>query len=108
MGPGIFVLLAIVAIVVIVMVVSSMNSDARIKKNGTTTTGTVLNTETFRTTDMYGRVSTSYYLSYDFTDAQGRRVSNRKQVYGSLAGKKKGDSITVYYLPDRPDRNTVD
>lgn len=82
-------------------------ADARIIKKGTQTMGKIVDTETLRTTDSYGGVHITHYITYEYTDSDGRKFKKRKKVSDKLSEKARGEEITVYYLPQRPDKSTI-
>lgn len=89
-----------IAMVVIIVWVSYKND---IVRRGDKTTGTVTNVDSHVTTDQYGRQHTTYYIRYQFLDKNGRTYNGETSV-GSRSCRV-GQTINVYYLPDRPERN---
>lgn len=82
-------------------------TDANIRLNGTKTPGTVLRLEEKTTMNQYGQASTTHYLVYEFADDVGQRYTSRRRVTGHYVCKRKGDAVTVYYLPNKPQRNVL-
>mgnify|MGYP001062000719 CR=1 FL=1 len=101
---GIIVLIVVVVIVVIIFAIYKGD----IKRRGDKTQGTIIDIDTRSTTDVYGRVHTSYYATYEFSTPNGTRHTGSKNLGGSSRGLHSGSNVTVYYLPDRPERNTID
>ncbi len=104
-----WIIIVIIVIAVIVLFFRSRHvTEAMIISKGMKTMGKVLKSESVRTTDMYGRVHITNYITYEFTDHIGRKWTDRKKVGAKLARKAEGDDITVYYLPKRPEKSTVE
>ena len=100
---GVVVVLIIIGVVIAIFVFSNYD----IKLRGVQTTGQVINVNSRTTTDMYGVRHTTYYLTYEFQDANGKHYTGEKST-SSRGRKVVGDSVTVYYLPERPERNDID
>lgn len=99
--------LVIVLIIILIVIVIFISSNYDIKRRGIQTTGKVINVSSRTTTDMYGVRHTTYYLTYEFQDANGKRYTGEKST-SSQGRKVVGDSVPVYYLQERPERNDID
>ena len=61
-----------------------------------------------RSTGGRGGSSSKHYVSYRFTTKEGRTIEGRYDVLpGTWQNLKKGDPVTVEYLPDSPDTNRI-
>ncbi|MEX0805428.1 MAG: DUF3592 domain-containing protein [Candidatus Binatia bacterium] len=55
-----------------------------------------------------GGSSSKHYVSYRFTTKEGRTIEGRYDVLpGTWQKLKKGDPVTIEYLPDSPDTNRI-
>lgn len=75
-----------------------LDRDAKARSKGHRTVGTVDKTETRTHVDSYGNRSYTYHVTYQF-EVDGRSHRHTKKV-GKLGGVRRGDKITVYYLPE--------
>lgn len=96
----------IVLIIIFVIVAAYLASKYDIRNRGTKTTGNVINVTSTSRTDSYGVRHTSYNIRYEFQDENGQRWTGEKS--SSSRRKVVGDTLPVYYLPNRPERNDAD
>lgn len=87
-----------------------LDRDAKARSKGHRTVGTVDKTETRTHVDQYGRRSYTYHVTYQFeVDGWDYRQTKKVGSLSSLGGVRRGDKITVYYLPDSyPPRSAID
>lgn len=99
--------------VVILLIMRSRSEHAKIRRNGLRTMGVILRIESEERAGWapgYGGQSDKrsvYHIKHEFADAQGIKRTERKTIK-RLACLKEGSNLTVYYLPDSPDKNTID
>lgn len=82
----------------------------RANKAKTHTTGVVLESEAAQTrSPTVSAPLYAHFITYEFTDTTGKKWTNTKKVrrYDKLADVVKGAKVTVFYLPDRPDKNVM-
>ena len=111
------VIVVIIVGIILFLVVSKWGTHGRIKARGVRTVGRVLGmrsesgtTSTYSTYSPGGFTATPYTvhtMSYEFDVEGGRFGPFKKAVGGSMANKKAGDQIIVYYLPENPWKHTV-
>ena len=101
-----FILLAIYVIISIYSLISAWYSHGYIIKNGRKAEGTIINIQSRSQTDQYGRVHISYLVSYQFVDSKEHLWRGDFTIKSSTCKFKEGDKILVYYLPDKPYKNT--
>ena len=81
----------------------------RIRRRGTRATGVVLNVRSEER--FFGHesetVATYHWLTYEFLDASGRTWTNITDVGSRGRDIPEGTQITVYYLPENPDKSLV-
>ena len=85
-------------------------SDTAIKWKGRQTTGVVVDSEASRShTPDFSAPRYAHFITYEFTDSSGKKWSNTKKLglRHKLAGVVKGAKVSVYYLPDRPDKSAL-
>ena len=91
-----------------------MVKDARIRRKGSQTKGEVLEVvyDERKYLDESARGKQTrpvHHITYSFTDTEGKNQTNVKTVKKAFGARlKQGSILTVYYLPDRPEENTVD
>lgn len=107
MEPWVWIIVAVVVVVIVLFATRRIVTDAQIRRQGTETTGKIVRKDVVRTTDMYGGVHITNYITYDFTDQVGVRRTKRKKVGTRFDMLAEGDDVKVYYLPQRPDKNTL-
>jgi len=89
--------------------VDTIRQQARLEREGQVTEGMVLTKRISRKSDSQGRQSTSYWVGYRFTAADGRVVKSEAQVSGALWDRLvERESVRVAYLPDRPETNRIE
>ena len=87
-------------------------SDAVIKWKGVQTTAEVVDSTTARTrlASLYHSQRYAHYITYEFTDTASKKwtITKRVRPHHRLAGVVKGAKLSAYYLPDRPDKSTLE
>ena len=109
------VFLGIIIIVIRTCFVAYQNSNSYIRQNGRKTEGIITSVQSRSTKDRYGKVHVSYIVSYRFQDIEPKRKEiKQKQTWrgkftikSSTCRFKEEDTVTVYYLPDKPYKNVV-
>ena len=97
----------VVAIVIAILIGTKSMTDAKIRSKGVSTTGKVTKCDTQTTHGAYGAVHKTHYVNYEYKDSAGKMYRAKKQV-SSLTGMAEGVAITVYYLPDRPEKSALE
>ncbi len=85
-------------------------SDIAIRLKGHRTTGVVVDSEASRShAPDYSAPRYAHFITYEFTDPSGKKWSNTKKLgmRHKLVGVVKGAEVSVYYLPDWPDKSTL-
>jgi len=99
--------LTVILVIVIVYLIFYFASGSDIRSRGVKTTGKISELDRQSWTDKYGHSHTTYYIKYQFQDDSGQSWTG-KQSIGSAKGARVGQEITVYYLPNRPERNVAE
>ncbi len=98
--------LVIMLVIIALMIIIFLLSKQDIRMRGVKITGSVLDISSRTWTDQYGVAHINYYIIYEFYDRNGQRWTGEKKVNSHRLAV--GDSLTVYYLPNRPQRNDAD
>lgn len=102
-------ILFVIACVISIILPSILDwfSHGYILNNGRTTEGIITSVQSRSQTDQYGKVHVSYIVSYQFGDPKVRIWRGKFTIKSSRCRFKEGDNVVVYYLPDKPHKNTV-
>ncbi|MEO1802858.1 MAG: DUF3592 domain-containing protein [Cyanobacteria bacterium J06629_2] len=98
--------LLIIAIIIICFILY-LSSDGYIFDKGRKTEGIITDVQSRSQTDQYGKVHVSYIVSYRFNDSEDRVWRGKFTVKSSTCRFKEEDTVTVYYLADKPYKNVV-
>ena len=97
-------LLIVVAIIVIFTMVKKFD----VRNKGIQTEGQISKISPRTYTDAYGISHTTYYAQYQFTDENGMVYRGEKSLGSARPSRTEGETVTVYYLPEKPERNDAD
>ena len=100
-------ILILIVIIIIYCLICYRNSDSYILHNGRKTEGVITSVQSRSQTDRYGKVHVTYIVSYQFQDSKERIWRGKFTIKSSTCRFKEEDMVNVYYLPNRPYKNTV-